>query len=101
MDFSVVNVDLGNGDTSDSDAIAQHVIDEITNYERSNYAKFIGAGLPVTLKCMSPSLCSRLWLELDIVPIVMRIDEDTNHKSFWDIKRVEEQADSMARKCLM
>ncbi|KKA29684.1 hypothetical protein TD95_001351 [Thielaviopsis punctulata] len=101
VDFSIANVDLGNGDTSGSDAVAQHIVDEITNYEHSNYAKFIGAGLPVTLKCMSPNLCSRLWLELDIVPIVIRNDENPKRKSFWDIKGVEEQADSMARKCLM
>lgn len=51
---------------------------------------------------MSPSLCSRLWLELDIIPIVMRPDDDLNKRNnFWDVKRVDEQADSMARKCIL
>jgi hypothetical protein len=49
-----------------------------------------------------------LWLDLDIVPIVVldeREDEDEDgrkrEKDFWDLKRVDEQADSMVRKCVM
>jgi alpha,alpha-trehalose phosphorylase (configuration-retaining) len=57
--------------------------------------------MPTTLKYMAPSLCSRLWLELDIVPIVLRPDDDhKGEKTFFDVKRVDEQADSMARKCI-
>jgi hypothetical protein len=49
-----------------------------------------------------------LWLELDIVPIVVldeREHEDEEdqkgEKNFWNVKRVDEQADSMVRKCVM
>ena len=101
VDFSVKHIVLDDAMKMGADLIADHVIAEVTRYEHENFSKFIGAGLPTTLKYMSPTLCSRLWLELDIVPIVMRPDDEHKEKSFWDVKRVDEQADSMARKCVM
>ncbi len=100
-DFSVKHIVLDDATKIGRDLIADYVISEIEHYEHENFAKFIGAGLPTTLKYMSPSLCSRLWLELDIVAIVVRPDDDNKERTFWDVKRVDEQADSMARKCIM
>jgi len=101
VDFSVKHIVLDDAMKMGADLIADYVISEVEKYEHENFSKFIGAGLPTTLKYMSPSLCSRLWLELDIVPVVMRPDDEHKEKSFWDVKRVDEQADSMARKCIM
>ncbi|KAJ9149436.1 Glycosyltransferase family 4 protein [Pleurostoma richardsiae] len=101
IDFSVKHIVLDDALRIGEDLIADYIISEVDKYEHENFAKFIGAGLPTTLKYMSPTLCSRLWLELDIVPIVMRPDDDHKQQSFWDVKRVDEQADSMARKCIM
>jgi len=50
---------------------------------------------------MSPNLCSRLWLELDIVPISIAMEVEGEEQGFWGVKWVDEQADSMARKCIM
>ncbi|KAI1651328.1 glycosyltransferase family 4 protein [Daldinia loculata] len=83
----------------DKDIIADYVISQIQKYEHENFVKFVGAGLPLYLKDMSPTLNSRLWLEIDIVPI--DFDVDQSETSFWDDKNVDEQADSMARKCVM
>lgn len=102
IDFSVKHIVLDDAMKMGADMIADYVISEVEKYEHENFSKFIGAGLPTTVKYMSPTLCSRLWLELDIVPIVMRPDDESNKgASFWDVKRVDEQADSMARKCIM
>lgn len=101
VDFSVKHLDLDDKNGDGDDSIADHVIEEIQKYEHENFAKFIGAGMPTTLKYMSPTLCSRLWLEVDIIPIVMRPDEEHKQANFWDVKRVDEQADSMARKCIL
>lgn len=101
VDFSVKHIVLDDALKMGEDLIADYVITEVEKYEHENFSKFIGAGLPTTLKYMSPTLCSRLWLELDIVPIVMRPDDEHKEKTFWDVKRVDEQADSMARKCIM
>ncbi|TPX13378.1 uncharacterized protein E0L32_006108 [Thyridium curvatum] len=100
-DFSVRSIVLDDAMRMDTDLIADYVIAEVERYEHENFSKFIGAGLPTTLKYMSPKLCSRLWLELDIVPIVMRPDDEHKDRNFWDAKNVDEQADSMARKCIM
>ncbi|CAK7211470.1 hypothetical protein SCUCBS95973_001126 [Sporothrix curviconia] len=101
VDFSVKHLVLDEKSGVSDDRIADYVLEAIENYEHENFSKFIGAGLPTTLKYMSPSLCSRLWLELDVIPIVMRPDDEQKEASFWDVKRVDEQADSMARKCIL
>jgi alpha,alpha-trehalose phosphorylase (configuration-retaining) len=101
IDFSVKHIVLDDAMRSGEDLIADFVCAEVKKYETTNFSKFIGAGLPTTLKYMSPTLCSRLWLDLDIVPIVMRPDDEHKEMTFWDVKRVDEQADSMARKCIM
>jgi hypothetical protein len=100
-DFSIKHISLDEEMREGLDLIADHIIGEVEAYEHENFVKFIGAGIPVTLKYMSPSLCSRLWLELDVVPVVLRPDLEAKEKSFWDVKRVDEQADSMARKCIL
>lgn len=99
IDFCVEDVGLNDTAKKSLDPIADRIIETVRSYERINMAKFIGAGLPTALADMSPSLCSRLWLGLDIVPIV--IDSESKHKGLWDVKRVDEQADSMARKCIV
>lgn len=86
-------------DGSSKDAVAEYVIKQVQKYEQENFVKFIGAGLPVSLQKSSPTLNSRLWLEIDIVPI--DFDVDKSETSFWDDKNIDEQADSMARKCVM
>ncbi|KAI1764825.1 glycosyltransferase family 4 protein [Hypoxylon sp. FL1150] len=83
----------------DKDVIADYVIAQVQKYEQENFAKFIGAGLPTDLQSLSPTLNSRLWLDIDVIPI--DFDVGKSEASFWDAKDVDEQADSMARKCVM
>lgn len=83
----------------EKDVIADYVITQLQKYEQEHFAKFIGAGLPTDLQTLSPSLNSRLWLDIDIIPI--DFDVDKSEASFWEDKNVDEQADSMARKCVM
>ena len=89
-----------------SDPIADFVISKISKYEHENLCKILGAGVPQKVISISPTLCSRLWAELDVLPI------SPHHYSIeglkarhdqvsWDSKSVDEQADSMARKCIM
>ncbi|KAI0290439.1 trehalose synthase [Multifurca ochricompacta] len=40
---------------------------------REHLCKFLGAGVTLSLLREAPNLCTRLWLELDIVPIVFNI----------------------------
>lgn len=98
IDFSVNTLSLEDG-IEIEDSIADHIISELKSYEHEHLAKFIGAGIPDELVHRSPKLCSRLWLELDIVPITLELG--VKDREYWDLKCVDEQADSMARKCIM
>lgn len=106
VDFSVKTIQLSSDLDSEHDPFTDHVINELQTYEHHNLSKFVGAGLPLFLLKKCPTLCSRLWLELDIVPISIspeseHLESESRDRSFWDAKCVDEQADSMARKCLM
>lgn len=79
------------------DLVADFVIKTAEKYERDNHVKFVGAAMPKRLLEISPRLCSRLWLDMDVVPIV--ISYSIEKARLWYARNVDEQADSMARKC--
>ncbi|KOS16984.1 Trehalose phosphorylase [Escovopsis weberi] len=101
VDFCVKTIPPHSDTGKENGLIAQHIIDHILDYEHANFAKFVGAGLPDSLRAMIPSLGPRLWLEMDIVPIVLPPDEEREGGEIWDAKHVDEQADSMSRKCMI
>jgi hypothetical protein len=55
-----------------------------------------------------PKLCSRLWAELDIIPLVLpdsglferNISQAQTKTRAWDAKTIDEQAEAMSRKCV-
>lgn len=90
----------------DVDVIADYVVGELEKYEHENLSKFIGAGVPYDIMKRSPKLSSKLWLEIDIVPISIMpeldgLETEVKDRSHWNEKCIDEQADSMARKCIM
>ncbi|GAW22151.1 hypothetical protein ANO14919_116860 [Xylariales sp. No.14919] len=88
------------GASGQDDAIVEFVIAAARQYEHENNVKFVGAAMPRRLvEERSPTLCSRLWLDLDVVPIPISRSDEKDH--FWMARDVDEQADSMARKCVM
>ena len=65
------------------------------------HSKFLGAGITDTLfQEISPELPSRLWKELDVVPLVFGVGI-SYPRNMKDTQRVDEQADACARKCIM
>lgn len=101
VDFSTEHLPFNEAHSHTKDVIADYVIGIVQKYEQDNLAKIVGAGLSEILQSMSPNLCSRLWLDIDVIPIVMGTECDPERPSFWDAKHVDEQSDSMARKCVM
>ncbi|KZF24087.1 glycosyltransferase family 4 protein [Xylona heveae TC161] len=106
IDFSVARLDLDDtpAEFDRASIISEYIVSELRKYEREHMCKFLGVGLPDVLREMSPKLCSRLWSQLDIVPFVMHVHLDRSMQDtseYWGIKSIDEQADSMARKCLM
>lgn len=64
-------------DASQSDkqtqVIESHIISTLRSFSSEHLCKFLGAGITLSLLHEAPNLCTRLWLELDIVPIVFNI----------------------------
>jgi alpha,alpha-trehalose phosphorylase (configuration-retaining) len=83
-----------------ADAVAEYVISKIKEYEKEHMYKFAGAGITRTAASISPALPSRLWSELDIVPMVFRRGIDYERTDTDMHLTADEEADSMARKCL-
>ncbi|KZT11205.1 glycosyltransferase family 4 protein [Laetiporus sulphureus 93-53] len=54
-------------------AIEKHVLDTLRKFSNEHLCKFLGAGVTLSLLREAPNLCTRLWLEMDIVPIVFNI----------------------------
>ncbi|KAF2787856.1 glycosyltransferase family 4 protein [Melanomma pulvis-pyrius CBS 109.77] len=84
-------------------AIADFLIKQIRGYMERHLYKFVGAGLTKSVVELSPELPSRLWLELDIVPLVLEASPSQYRlrKAHAQSTTVDEEADSMARKCLL
>lgn len=73
-DFSSTVVSYSPNDPAKNAAdIENHVIDTIKRFSQEHICKFLGAGVTLSLLKECPNLCTRLWFELDIVPIVFNI----------------------------
>ncbi|CCM06026.1 uncharacterized protein FIBRA_08271 [Fibroporia radiculosa] len=69
---SVVPYDVNNPEKQAS-VVEKHVLDAIRRFSTEHVCKFLGAGVTLSLLREAPNLCTRLWLEMDIVPIVFNI----------------------------
>ncbi|PYI33938.1 hypothetical protein BP00DRAFT_493399 [Aspergillus indologenus CBS 114.80] len=100
-------------DAVEGPQIPCHAITELLahlrGYSEKHQEKFIAVGLPEGLVQKCPGLCSQLWQDLDSLPLVLKYkdhsrqpNEQGNLSIFasWKEKTADEQADSMARKCL-
>ena len=105
-DYSIHHISISSTPERD-DPVANFIVSSLQEYEKKHLCKFVGGGLPSDMEKISPRLCSRLWSELDLVPITMRPDQEGEEGAnmedftFWHARGVDEQADSMARKSIM
>ncbi|GME53536.1 Glycosyl transferase family 1 [Neofusicoccum parvum] len=89
------------GDEDREKVLADFFIEKVLEYQKEHHYKFVGAGITKTLLKLSPELPSRLWWELDIVPMVFEHGlENPNGEPIAEVT-IDEEADSMARKSLM
>lgn len=90
------------------EAATDFVISQLDRYGEKHLEKIIGAAMPNHVADFCPRLCSRLWGELDIIPLVLPdstlVDRYTTRASIespaWDAKTIDEQAEAMSRKCV-
>ena len=58
---------------SNATTIENHIIQTLRIFSNEHVCKFMGAGVTLALLDNVPNLCTRLWLEVDIVPVVFDI----------------------------
>ncbi|KAJ5301700.1 UDP-Glycosyltransferase/glycogen phosphorylase [Penicillium antarcticum] len=82
----------------------EFILEKVGDYQEKHSQKFVGLAMSTELSERCPDLCSRLWAELDIIPIVLRNSEE---KVSWGLyeenlsfKSLDEHAESIARKCI-
>jgi hypothetical protein len=86
--------------------ICDFILSELQNYSNIHAEKILGAALSKSFHAQCPSLCPRLWLELDIVPILLNEDlgadrtVGTEAVTHLNGKEIDEQAESVSRKCI-
>jgi hypothetical protein len=103
LDFA--QFDFASGSRRDKWAgLTEFILEKVRNYQEKHSQKFIGLAMSTELFERCPDLCSRLWAELDIIPIVLRNSEE---KVSWGLyeenlsyKSLDEHAESIARKCI-
>ncbi|KAJ3495313.1 hypothetical protein NMY22_g19953 [Coprinellus aureogranulatus] len=62
-----------NSPDRNSKEIEQFVLQALRKFSIEHICKFLGAGITLSLLKESPNICTRLWLDMDIVPIVFNI----------------------------
>ncbi|PWY75899.1 UDP-Glycosyltransferase/glycogen phosphorylase [Aspergillus eucalypticola CBS 122712] len=84
--------------------ISQFIVEKMRDYQEQHGEKFIGLAMPTDLAERCPDLCTRLWSELDVIPIVLRKSEE---KLSWGMfeehlphRSLDEHTESIARKCI-
>ncbi|KAI9368888.1 hypothetical protein BJX61DRAFT_521900 [Aspergillus egyptiacus] len=110
VDFAEASLPL-NDDGPEELQIGEYIMDHLHKWCDKHLEKVAGMAIPQQLADKCPTLCSRLWLDLDIIPLVLA-DESKSvltpdqlryefHKSKdWELRTLDEQAESMARKCV-
>lgn len=87
--------------------IVDFILCKMKEFSEKHMEKFLGAAMPETMAEWYPTLCSRLWAELDIVPLVLPdeiigdskdLDPQSSDYPGWSARTLDEQAESMGRK---
>ncbi|KAL4882929.1 hypothetical protein BJY04DRAFT_206809 [Aspergillus karnatakaensis] len=110
VDFAQEELPLQNEKPLDQH-IGDYILGHLYDWCNKHLEKVIGLAIPEQLVEKVPKLPSRLWSELDIIPLVLSEDSRLGlggdgirselHKSKdWELKTLDEQAESMARKCV-
>ncbi|KAJ5953172.1 hypothetical protein N7454_000068 [Penicillium verhagenii] len=91
-----------------AEALTEFIVSELKTYGEEHLEKIIGVTMPKDVAEQCPKLCSRLWAELDILPLVLPESSLTDQYPSAvpkgtrpdDPKTIDEQAESMSRKCV-
>ncbi|KAJ6004975.1 hypothetical protein N7540_012774 [Penicillium herquei] len=96
------------GHEPDPDEATEFIIAELKEYGEKHLEKIVGVAMPKHVAERCSRLCSRLWAELDILPLVLPKSTVTDWYTSRQRKMVhgggpktiDEEAESMSRKCV-
>jgi hypothetical protein len=92
-----------------STAVVDLILQKLLDYRHLYQEKFAAVAFPCSLADECPALCSEIWNRLDAVPYVIgkeprqRTHADQGELATfagWEEKLIDEQADSIVRKCI-
>lgn len=85
--------------------VTDFIVTKLRNYSHEHLERFVGVGMPYEIANKCPKLCSRIWHELDIVPIALpqrfRVSTSLSPNEVQEEAReIDELAESMSRRCV-
>lgn len=108
LDF--IQRDMSAGETGPSHVvITNYVLSRLRRFTDEHSDKFMGLAMPQRVATLCPELCSRLWTELDVIPLVLPEERHLQERQSQrdlptgvdvDSREIGEQAESMGRKCV-
>ena len=101
LDFYEYEFDLAEYKSNPS-AIGDRLTAGLRQYCEKHNQKMMGLAMPSFIATRFPLLCSRLWRELDILPVVLPEEKLSNNSEGlpWTSRTLDEQAESMSHKCV-
>ena len=97
-DFAVHTIEAGDDPAF---ALSNYIVPQVRRYQEEHEYKFVGVGIGTDLLQLSPGLSSRIWRDLDIVPLVFGWDKGIPSVVDTQGMEVDELADYMARRCIL
>ena len=92
------------------EVIVEYVLSKLKQFSDEHFEKFMGLAMPQHVAQSCPDLCTRLWREMDVIPLVLPEEQhprvgEQHLKEFpddvdWESRGIGEQAESMGRKCV-
>lgn len=98
LDFHGREFDEEEYETNPS-AIVEYLVTGLKRYCEVHVQKMMGLAMPNFVHTRLPSLCSRLWTDLDVIPVVLPENRFTTPNGTpWTSRTLDEQAESMSHK---
>ncbi|KAG9002961.1 hypothetical protein FRB94_003432 [Tulasnella sp. JGI-2019a] len=130
IDYSVQRIAFNEAPNKNNagQPIEEHVLKQLRHLGKEHLFKFVAGGVTEALHHIAPNLCTKLWLELDMVPMTFKVrttakerlvtpahtpvptagaeaeagaEHSTHLKPGNKLRPVDEQADSAVRKLVM
>ncbi|KAJ5239522.1 hypothetical protein N7468_004141 [Penicillium chermesinum] len=89
--------------------LTDFVVSHLKTYAEKHFEKIIGMSMSAAVAERCPALCSRLWAELDVIPLVLpeasmgihfEAPQSEAERQEMEPRALDEQAESMSRKCV-